>query len=205
LTEFEVYKREIKNLEYKANMMRDMHSYQFQRYDWISKFFSLIIIVLSAVVALLAIADPTVFFLNKDYVNDFRNLIAILALIVFLISLGDKIYGINEKAAKHEQAVKVMTDFISECNNLRKLGLESCGEEEIKLKVDSLQSQYSLINQMNPFPVISDRDFLKGKQKHLLKIEISKKISNNPNEDVGKYINKRYISRFLNWVKGLLF
>jgi hypothetical protein len=205
VAEVEAYDKEIRNLEDKANMMRDMHSYQYQKYDWISKLFSLIVIALSAIVTLLAIADPTVFSLKMDYTNDFRNLIAILAFIVFLISLWDKIYGINERAAKHEQAVKVMTDFISECNNLRKLELSSCGEEEIKLKVDSLQSQYSLINQMNPFPVISDTDFLKGKQRHLQKVEISKKISKDSFEDIGEHVNRRYITKCIRWIKGLLF
>lgn len=205
MVEFEVYKNEIKNLEDKADMMRYMHSYQFQRYEWMSKLFSLIIIGLSAIVAILAVADPSVFFLNGDYANSFRNVISILAFIVFLVSLGDKIYGINEKAAKHEQAVKVMTDFIVDCNNIRKLEVESCGEEELKLKIDSLQSQYSLINQMNPFPVISDKDFIKCKQKHLVKVDISKRLSENPYEDVGDYVNKRYIYRFIKWFIGLLF
>lgn len=202
---FNVYNDEIKKLEDKANMMRDMHSYQFQRYEWISKTFSLIVIVLSAIIALLAIADPSVLFINGDYINSFRNWISILAFIIFLLSLCDKIYGINEKAAKHEQAVKVMTDFITKCNDLRKLELESCGEEDIKLKVDSLYSQYSLINHMNPFPTISDQDFMKGKQRHLIKVDISKKLSNNPYENIEKYTNKRYIYRFVKWVKGLLF
>lgn len=205
MVDFDVYKNEIKKLEDKTNMIRDMHSYQFQRYEWISKLFSLIIIGLSAIVAILAVADPSVFFLNEDYTNSFRNVISILAFIVFLVSLGDKIYGINEKAAKHEQAVKVMTDFIVDCNNIRKLGVESCGEEELKLKTDSLQSQYSLINQMNPFPVISDKDFIKCKQKHLVKVDISKRLSENPYEDVGDYVNKRYIYRFIKWFIGLLF
>jgi len=205
LINFNVYNDEIKKLEDKANMMRDMHSYQFQRYEWISKTFSLIVIVLSAIIALLAIADPSVLFINGDYINSFRNWISILAFIIFLLSLCDKIYGINEKAAKHEQAVKVMTDFITKCNDLRKLELESCGEEDIKLKVDSLYSQYSLINHMNPFPTISDQDFMKGKQRHLIKVDISKKLSNNPYENIEKYTNKRYIYRFVKWVKGLLF
>jgi len=205
LINFNVYNDEIKKLEDKANMMRDMHSYQFQRYEWISKTFSLIVIVLSAIIALLAIADPSVLFINGDYINSFRNWISILAFIIFLLSLCDKIYGINEKAAKHEQAVKVMTDFITKCNDLRKLELESCGEEDIKLKVDSLYSQYSLINHMNPFPTISDQDFMKGKQRHLIKVYISKKLSNNPYENIEKYTNKRYIYRFVKWVKGLLF
>lgn len=205
MIDFGIYKEEIKKLEDKANMMRDMHSYRFQHYDSISKLFSLTIIVSSAIVALLAVADPSVLFLNGNDINSFRNLISILAFLIFLLSLGDKIYGINEKAAKHEQAVKVMTDFITKCNDLRKLELESCGEEEIKLKVDSLGSQYSLINQMNPFPTISDQDFMKGKQKHLIKVDISKKLSKDPYENIGEYTNKRYISRFIKWIKGLLF
>lgn len=205
MIDFNVYKEEIKKLEDKANMMRDMHSYQFQRYEWVSKTFSLIVIVLSAIIALLAIADPNVLFINGDYINSFRNWISILAFIIFLLSLCDKIYGINEKAAKHEQAVKVITDFITKCNDLRKLELESCGEEEIKLKVDSLYSQYSLINHMNPFPTISDQDFMKGKQRHLIKVDISKKLSKNPYENIEKYTNKRCIYRFVKWVKGLLF
>ncbi|NPE28133.1 SLATT domain-containing protein [Methanococcoides sp. SA1] len=203
--EFEIYKKEIKQLEDKANMMRDMHSYQFQKYEYISKVFSLVIIVLSAIVSILAIADPTIFSIDRNYVDNFRNLIAILAFIIFLISLYDKIYGINEKAGKHEQAVKVMTDFIVECNNIRKLEIDSCGKDEIKLKVDSLQTQYSLINQMNPFPVISDEDFVKAKKKHLLKVEISKKLSNNPHEKIDDYVNKRWLINALKWIKGLLF
>ena len=205
MIDFDVYKEEIKKLEDKANMMRDMHSYRFQYYESVSNLFSLTIIVFSAIVALLAVADPSVLFLNGDYVNSFRNLISIFALFIFLVSLYDKIYGINEKAAKHEQAVKVMTDFITKCNDLRKLELDSCSEEEIKLKVDSLHSQYSLINQMNPFPTISDQDFMKSKQKHLIKVDISKKLSKNPYENIGEYTNKRYISRFIKWIKDLLF
>lgn len=205
MTELEAYKKEIKGLEDKVNMMRDMHSYQFQRYEWISKTFSLIIIVLSAIVTLLAIADPSVFFIAGNYINLFRNWISILAFIIFLLSLCDKIYGINEKAAKHEQAVKVMTDFITKCNDLRKLELESCGEEEIKLKVDSLHSQYSLINHMNPFPTISDRDFMKCKQRHLIKVDVSKKLSKNPYENIEEYTNRKYIYRFIKWIKGLFY
>lgn len=205
MTEFDIYKTELKQLEDKANMMRDMHSYQFQKYEWVSKSFSLIIIVLSAIISVLAIADPTIFSIDKTFVNSFRNFIAILAFIIFLISLVDKIYGINEKAGKHEQAVKVMTDFIVDCNNLRKLEIDSCGKEEIKVKVDSLQSQYSLINQINPFPTVSDENFIRAKKKHLIKVEISKKLSNNPHEEIGDYVNKRLLTNTYNWIKGILF
>ncbi|KGK98228.1 hypothetical protein LI82_10945 [Methanococcoides methylutens] len=205
MIEFDIYKKEIKQLEHKANMMRDMHSYQFQKYEWLSKFFSLMIIALSAIVSVLAIVDPSIFSIDRNYIDSFRNLIAILAFIIFLISLIDKIYGINENARKHEQAVKVMTDFIVECNNFRKLETNSCGKEEIKLKVDSLEAQYSLINQMNPFPVISDEDFIKAKKKHLLKVEISKKLSKNPHEEIDDYVNKRWLINALKWMRGLLF
>lgn len=205
MTEFDVYKEEIKKLEDTANMMRDMHSYRFQKYESISEYFSLLIIGLSAIVSLLAIADPSVFFLKGDHINFFRNIISLLAFAIFLFSLFDKIFGYNEKAVKHEQAVKVLTDFIVKCKDFRKLEIESCGEEKVKLKVNSLHSLYSLINQTSPFPAISDQDFIKGKKRHLMKVDISKKLSENPYENIEEYTNKRSIYRFVKWVKGLLF
>lgn len=199
------HKNTIKKLEKKANMTRDMHAYQFQKYSRIFNIFSLFIIVFSAIVSILAVADEEVLFLNDYNINHFRNLIAILAFCIFLLSLIDKIFGINEKVTKHEQAVKVLTDFVTECNKFRNLDTDSCSEEELNLKIDSLHAQYSLINQMNPFATFSDGEFLKAKKKHLLKVEISTKISENPSKDIGKFVNKRYFTRFAKWIFGLFF
>lgn len=198
-------KKEIKKLEDTANMVRDMHSYQFQKYERFLKVFSLVIIVSSALVAILAIADPRLFFLGDSDVNPFRTIIAILGFIVFLFSLGDKIFEINGKVAKHEQAVKALTDFLLECRKFRNLDIESCSEEEINLKMDALNTTYSLINQMTPFAVFDDKDFIKGKKRHLEKVEISKKLSNNPHENIDEFVERRYLRRLFKWIKGLLF
>ncbi|MFY1110775.1 MAG: hypothetical protein AB3K77_03700 [Methanosarcinaceae archaeon] len=174
------FEKELKSIEKKADLLRDIHSLECKKYRSIYNCFSFSIIAFSSLISVLAVTDPKILGLDVSVVDLFRTAIAALGFLIFLISLYDKVYGINEKVADHEQAVKLLTDFITESRTFRNVDMDRCGEVEVSGKMDHLRKEYSQINQVIPVVPNSTKKFLKIKQNNLIKKDLSKKLDGNP-------------------------
>lgn len=174
---------EVKNLEDKASLSREICAYQYKKYKWISGFSSLIILLSSAAVALLSIADPAIllslpfFPLNEQAT---RNWIALLGFLILVLSFSDKILGLTETMNKSEQGVKLFTDFIRDCHTFRDVGSKDCDEAMAGLKLASVKEQYGHLNQILSLNAVSNKTFLKIKKAYKLKLKTSKILDKDP-------------------------
>lgn len=174
---------EVKNLEDKASLSREICAYQYKKYKWTSGFSSLIILLFSATVALLSIADPGIllslpfFPLNEQAT---RNWIALLGFLILVLSFSDKILGLTETMNKSEQGVKLFTDFIRDCHTFRDVGSKDCDEAMAGLKLASVKEQYGHLNQILSLNAVSNKTFLKIKKAYKLKLKTSKILDKDP-------------------------
>ena len=174
----------VQDLERKANISRDLHIYSSKKCKkWIN--LALILtVILTMIITFLSLAGPLMLPLDDNGKNIFGIIIAIAGLSVLFLSVSDRIFGLNERYATHNQGVKLLTDFIRECHQFRHVDLRERREEENLLRLESLQREYSQLNQLLPINDISDYEFLKCKQNHYLKVEVSKKLDNDPHLDI---------------------
>ena len=175
---------EANGLEKKAEVIRSIHVFCAQKCKlWID--FSLIMtIILTLLIALVSLIVPLLFVLDSKWGNILAALIAIASLAVLIFSISDRIFGLNERYAGHIQGVKLLTDFIRDCHQFRHVDLIK-NEEKVNLaRLDTLKREYSHLNHILPMANTSDKDFLKCKQNLLLKIEVSKKLKDDPHLNI---------------------
>lgn len=190
---------EVKNLENKAGLSREICAYQYKKYKWVSSLLSLIILLSSASIALFSIADPAILlslpFLPHDE-QATRNGIAFLGFLILVISFSDKILGLTEAMNKSEQGVKLFTDFIRDCHTFRDVESKDCDEAMAGLKLESIKEQYSHLNQTLSLNAISNKTFLKIKKAYKLKVKVSKTLDKEP--DIN--LKEHYSMNIWNWL-----
>lgn len=174
----------VQDLERKANISREIHVYSSKKCKLWINLALILTIILTLVITFLSLAGPLLLPLNDNGKNVFGIIIAIAGLSVLFLSVSDRIFGLNERYATHNQGVKLLTDFIRDCHQFRHVGLKEQGEGENLVRLDALQREYSQLNQMLPINDISDREFLKCKQNCYLKVEVSKKLDEDPHLDI---------------------
>lgn len=190
---------EVKNLEDKASLSREICAYQYKKYKWISSFSSLIILLSSAAVALLSIADPAIllslpfFPLNEQAT---RNWIALLGFLILVLSFSDKILGLTETMNKSEQGVKLFTDFIRDCHTFRDVGSKDCDEAMAGQKLASVKELYGHLNQILSLNAVSNKTFLKIKKAYKLKLKTSKILDTDPTISIGDH----YLMTLRDWI-----
>lgn len=191
--------KEVKKLEDKAELSREVCAYQYKKYNWISSILSLLILLFSASIALLSVADHAILvalpFLPHEQQNT-RNLIALLGFLILVISFSDKILGLTEAMNKSEQGVKLYTNFIRDCHTFRDVGSKDCDEAAAGLKLESIKEQYSHLNQILSLNTVSNMTFLKIKKSYKLKIKVSKMLESDP--DIK--IKEHYSMRIWDWL-----
>lgn len=141
-------------------------------------------IILTMIITFFSLAGPLIIPLNENGKNIFGIMIAIAGLSVLFLSVSDRIFGLNERYAAHIQGMKLLTDFIRDCHQFRHIEMKRNSEEKNLLKLEGLQSHYSQLNQLLPINDISDYEFLKCKQDYYIKVEVSKKLDNDPHLDI---------------------
>ncbi len=190
--------KEVKNLEDKASLSREICAYQYKKYKWISFLLSLAILVSSTSIALLSIADPAILrslpFLPSDQ-QAMRNIIAFLGFIILIISFSDKILGLTESMNKSEQGVKLLTDFIRDCHTFRDVGSKDCDETTAGLKLESVKEQYNHLNQILSLNTVSNMTFLRIKKAYKQKVKVSKMLDKDPNIN----LKEHYLMSLKDW------
>lgn len=185
---------EVKNLEDKASLSREICAYQYKKYKWVSSFLSLIILLSSASIALLSVADPAILvslpFLPHDQ-QVTRNLIALLGFLILVISFSDKILSLTEAMNKGEQGVKFFTDFIRDCHTFRDVWSKDCDEATAGQKLESIKEQYGHLNQILSLNTVSNTTFLKIKKAYNLKVKVSKILEKDPDIKLKEHYSMR--------------
>ncbi len=168
------YIKEIKKLEKKAEVNRACYSDLHKLYNVLDKLVNILVIITSAIVAILTFADVEYFRVIFKSISkeNFTLFVGILASIVFIVTLIQQYLSLSTKSEGYEIAVKKYTNFIRDISSIK-------NEKNIeKEKYNIILEEYKKINEENP--VIPDYIFLRAKSKLHQKIQISKYIDKYP-------------------------
>ena len=179
----------VQDLERKAEISREIHITSSKKYKRWGNFILVLTIILTIVIAFLSLAEPLLISLDDHGKIIFGIAIALAGLAILLLSISDRIFGINERYAGHIQGAKLLTDFIRDCHQFRHVEIKKYGEEKKLIKLDALQNSYSQIQQVLPLNDISDSEFLKIKQNYYRKVDVSKKLDEDHYLDIDKAMN----------------
>jgi hypothetical protein len=109
--------------------------------------------------------------------------VGLSGILIFTFTIIDKILGLNNKKAAHDQAIQLLTDFIRKSNQRRHHGLDSIDSIEATRIVNDNREEYSTITRAIPDSGVSDEEFVIEKQIFSIKRELSSKIDDDPYVD----------------------
>jgi len=198
----------IKKLEHKAELTRHMHSIGAKRLEWKINFITYATVLLSISVAFFSIVNPDLIGIESSNLIWISRVVGLSGILIFTFTVIDKILGLNNKKAAHDQSIRLLTDFIRKCNQFRHYGLDSIDFIEANKIVNDNREEYSTISRAIPDSGISDEEFVIEKQIFSIKRELSSKIDDNSLVDNSEGLRKirelrkdeRKI-RFLNMLK----
>lgn len=146
-------KKILNRYERKAEGLRQVHSDLCARYKRYNDSISLITIVISAQITFLALTDigkilfPFGFTIDLAKANSiFSIVLALFGFIIFICSLLNFIFGLQDKYQRHESGVKLLTVLI---NNIKDtddlLETSALNESQIASKIEEISGRYSAI------------------------------------------------------------
>ena len=190
-------KTEIKKLNKKAEVNRACYSDLHKLYKLLDNLINIVVIISSAIVAILTFADIEYFRIIFKYINQesFTLLVGILASIIFIITLVQQYLNLSTKSDESEIAIKRITNFIRDTSSLK-------NEENIdEKKFNQILEDYKKINEENP--VIPDYIFIRAKSKLNQKIQISRYIDKYPMKKI-RHIKKELRNKSIEEIDKLL-
>ena len=191
------YVNEIKKLNKKAEVNRACYSDLHKLYKLLDNLINIVVIISSAIVAILTFADIEYFRIIFKYINQesFTLLVGILASIIFIITLVQQYLNLSTKSDDSEIAIKRITNFIRDTSSLK-------NEENIdEKKFNQILEDYKKINEENP--VIPDYIFIRAKSKLNQKIQISRYIDKYPMKKI-RHIKKELRNKSIEEIDKLL-
>ena len=191
------YVNEIKKLNKKAEVNRACYSDLHKLYKLLDNLINIVVIISSAIVAILTFADIEYFRIIFKYINkeSFTLLVGILASIIFIITLVQQYLNLSTKSDESEIAIKRITNFIRDTSSLK-------NEENIdEKKFNQILEDYKKINEENP--VIPDYIFIRAKSKLNQKIQISRYIDKYPMKKI-RHIKKELRNKSIEEIDKLL-
>jgi len=167
------FREKLDNTKRVANQNADMHSAEADRYESFSLFLNCFVLVFSAFLLSLSLASED-FIARTIYLTPdlYKWALAILAFLNFSITLILLTWRPASKAAQHREALAHFARLRHRIDIIL-----SDGEHIKKEDVEAIINEYMNTDHL---PKISDNRFNKLKQRHLVKIDISKEISKNP-------------------------
>ena len=165
--------------------------------DILDNLINIVVIISSAIVAILTFADIEYFRIIFKYINQesFTLLVGILASIIFIITLVQQYLNLSTKSDESEIAIKRITNFIRDTSSLK-------NEENIdEKKFNQILEDYKKINEENP--VIPDYIFIRAKSKLNQKIQISRYIDKYPMKKI-RHIKKELRNKSIEEIDKLL-
>ena len=191
------YVNEIKKLNKKAEVNRACYSDLHKLYKLLDNLINIVVIISSAIVAILTFADIEYFRIIFKYINQesFTLLVGILASIIFIITLVQQYLNLSTKSDESEIAIKRITNFIRDTSSFK-------NEENIdEKKFNQILEDYKKINEENP--VIPDYIFIRAKSKLNQKIQISRYIDKYPMKKI-RHIKKELRNKSIEEIDKLL-
>ena len=191
------YVNEKKKLNKKAEVNRACYSDLHKLYKLLDNLINIVVIISSAIVAILTFADIEYFRIIFKYINQesFTLLVGILASIIFIITLVQQYLNLSTKSDESEIAIKRITNFIRDTSSLK-------NEENIdEKKFNQILEDYKKINEENP--VIPDYIFIRAKSKLNQKIQISRYIDKYPMKKI-RHIKKELRNKSIEEIDKLL-
>ncbi|WP_292369688.1 hypothetical protein [Methanoregula sp. UBA64] len=176
----------IKDLQRKSEILREIQVFCSKKCKRWADLILLLTVLLTMGIAFLSLIVPVLIHLDGTANTIFGIIIALAGMGVLFLSISDRIFGINERYARHLQGEKILTDFIRECHSFRHVELKKYSDEKKMIKLNALKDRYSQIQQILPPNDISNLEFLKIKQQYYLKVDISKKLDLDHNLDIEK-------------------
>ncbi|WP_394542826.1 hypothetical protein C1N73_32885 (plasmid) [Priestia aryabhattai] len=177
-------KQQVKKLKKKAEQNRQMHFSISKTANVLNKILHAIALIGSSVTAILTFAEFKTFTPWLPWLTDgtYKLIIGLFAGLIFIITILEEYLGLGKKAAAHETIGKQLTTFIRKASTLETY--ETLTQDHM----DKAVSDYSSINESAP--IIPDRVFLREKQRLCIKIDVSKKLEQNPHMSVRLYLIK---------------
>lgn len=177
--------RYLNGLIQKAEINREIYSKKYRFYRIISSFLFFVVVLFGTAIATISIAsnDLLSIFFSPDSIILIKNSVAISGFFIFILSIADRIWNLQGNMSLYEMGIKSTTEFIRICQRIRKVDMPSITDEEIKAKLEYVQSQYTMQQYLLP---INDDDilFIKAKKRYLLKRKISESLDIDPDVDI---------------------
>ena len=180
----------LKGFKRKSEIQRQAHAdiaSRYSRYIIGSNIFN---IFASAIIVFLALSDPKKiigplqlalnymgFNFNFDYTfveNLFILALGFSGLAIFLLSLLCLICGWSEKARRHNEALRLFTDLITDIRDFIDRDMSTTEEIRGEYQIEEIKKRYLLI--CSTLPPIPDKDFTKSKERYHAKREWSEEI-----------------------------
>lgn len=183
---------EFKRLWKKAELTREIHGRIGDSCKRWKKFLNLYVIVGSACSAMLIFANFKFFETTIGIPEGVLQLLSgLLSASVFITGLVLNFFNYDLEIQKRRKALNRWTKWIRESQWFINTGMEQLGDDEIEERKLKLLHDYSTIASKGP-PTPNGM-FLKSKKKHLMKIEISKALDNDPFISIWKYkLSRRF-------------
>lgn len=185
------FREKLENTKRVANQNADMHSAETDRYEFYSLFLNCFVLVFSAFLLSLSLASEEfierTIFLTPDL---YKWVLAILAFLNFSITLILLAWRPDSKAAQHKAALAHFA------RSRHRIDIALSDNEHLKKEeVETIINEYMDTEHL---PKISDKRFNKLKQRHLVKVNISKEISRNPHRSICEI--RKHLKKILNKV-----
>ncbi len=162
-------KKEIWDLHRKADQNRTINSLMLEKLERIQAISIVFLTVGSAISAILIFAELP---------SWYRLIPGFLTAVVFIVGLLINAFRINSKINERKYSVKIWGDWIREAQEFANLEIDILDDEKIENQMSILIIKYRKV--MEEATLIPDSKFVKFKQKHLQKIELSKALDANP-------------------------
>jgi len=180
------FREKLENTKRVANQNADMHSAETDRYEFWSLILNCFVLVFSAFLLSLSLASEDFIDRTVHICPDlYKWVLGILAFLNFSITLILLAWRPDQKAAQHRQALSHFARIRHRIDIVL-----SDGEQIKKEAMEAIINDYMNTDYL---PKISDSRFNKLKQKHLVKVDISKEISKNPHRciyEIRKHLKK---------------
>ncbi|MCB1193554.1 MAG: hypothetical protein H7A23_09330 [Leptospiraceae bacterium] len=182
--EKESIEKELWNLSRKADQTRSMHGMIAENLSSKQRFVLIFITIGSAISAMLIFSKLP---------NEWELLPGFLSAVVFIVSLLPSTLEWNKQIQERELSLRLWGDWVREAQNFGNTELPKLTVEEAQLKLNTLNEKYrKVMEQTIPIP---DSKFVKLKQRHLQKVELSKAVSKNPFKTI-KSLKRELMKKF---------
>jgi hypothetical protein len=157
----------------KIRLQKGLHSYYEMKKKPLAISVKVVLIVIPALTAFLSIADIDILKIFFPSINEKHVLVSIslVSLFLFIISVLTDIFGIDEKYKEHRIAINQLIKLRKSYQN--EIEDRPDNSNEITRKYNDIYSEI-----VNTFPEFTDRQYKKGKEYYIKRLEEKKDLEN---------------------------